>query len=274
MTRQCRSPHVQITKQLTICEAGTLCLSFRSLSLSFPVTHTHFPSHPHIISLLLMSLPDPNNIDTSKMSWLPWDKSDSADELRISLMGSLLGEYMNRWGKEFVVKHFTKITERALVRILLPATATETASSVWSAAIADHPMIGKALLTSALKIKLPEKNTPSSPASSSTTASAPSSSGTDEQQQQRPLRRHRSQRVPDAAAAASHCFYCHKCKRPPAVYRSHVLRDANGIVTCPLLRCYKCPVCHTNGGDYAHTITHCPLYNPAVRAEKLKFSLP
>ena len=63
---------------------------------------------------------------------------------------SQLGEYMTRWGKEFVVQHFTKVTEQALIRIVLPTTKTETASSAWSMAVADHPLVCKDPVTAAL----------------------------------------------------------------------------------------------------------------------------
>ena len=53
---------------------------------------------------------------------------------------------------------------------------------------------------------------------------------------------------------------CHFCKRngeQRGVYLSHNLRGARGVVTCPILRRYKCPICGATGDD-AHTVSYCP----------------
>ena len=45
---------------------------------------------------------------------------------------------------------------------------------------------------------------------------------------------------------------------PEKQYRSHKLRTANGLVSCPVLRTFVCPYCKATG-DYAHTQSYCPL---------------
>ena len=53
------------------------------------------------------------------------------------------------------------------------------------------------------------------------------------------------------------CVFCKNNGELPSVYNSHVLKDADGKVTCPILRKYICPLCGTHG-DTAHTISYCP----------------
>lgn len=54
------------------------------------------------------------------------------------------------------------------------------------------------------------------------------------------------------------CVFCLANGEDEKVYRSHVLKDSDGRVQCPVLRLYTCPVCNYPGGDYAHTIKYCP----------------
>lgn len=49
------------------------------------------------------------------------------------------------------------------------------------------------------------------------------------------------------------CSFCKNNNRPVEVYRSHILKDPEGKVLCPLLRAYDCENCHSGGGDTAHT---------------------
>ncbi|CAC5383367.1 NANOS1 [Mytilus coruscus] len=53
------------------------------------------------------------------------------------------------------------------------------------------------------------------------------------------------------------CVFCKNNKESSPVYNSHVLKDPNGKVLCPVLRKYTCPVCGSNG-DNAHTVKYCP----------------
>lgn len=53
------------------------------------------------------------------------------------------------------------------------------------------------------------------------------------------------------------CVFCKNNEEQPSVYRSHVLKDNAGRVTCPVLRKYTCPKCGAVG-DNAHTIRYCP----------------
>eukprot|EP00092_Neocalanus_flemingeri_P057716 GFUD01068672.1.p1 GENE.GFUD01068672.1~~GFUD01068672.1.p1 ORF type:complete len:264 (+),score=68.54 GFUD01068672.1:71-862(+) len=43
-----------------------------------------------------------------------------------------------------------------------------------------------------------------------------------------------------------------------AQYRSHHLKNSSGLVTCPVLRSFSCPICKATG-DLAHTQRYCPL---------------
>lgn len=53
-----------------------------------------------------------------------------------------------------------------------------------------------------------------------------------------------------------HCVFCMNNKDHERVYSSHNLKDADGKVTCPVLRNYVCPKCGATG-DTAHTISYC-----------------
>ena len=65
------------------------------------------------------------------------------------------------------------------------------------------------------------------------------------------------------------CTLCKRNGEPPEVYTTHILKDLSGIVVCPILRKYKCPICQYPGGDDAHTMRFCPLNpNPEARYSK------
>ena len=53
------------------------------------------------------------------------------------------------------------------------------------------------------------------------------------------------------------CVFCRNNGETESFYTSHYLKDADGKVTCPVLRAYTCPLCGANG-DAAHTIKYCP----------------
>eukprot|EP00092_Neocalanus_flemingeri_P002142 GFUD01002282.1.p1 GENE.GFUD01002282.1~~GFUD01002282.1.p1 ORF type:complete len:266 (+),score=79.79 GFUD01002282.1:343-1140(+) len=54
------------------------------------------------------------------------------------------------------------------------------------------------------------------------------------------------------------CKFCHSNGESEAQYRSHQLKNSSGLVTCPVLRSFSCPICKATG-DFAHTQRYCPL---------------
>jgi protein nanos 1 len=56
----------------------------------------------------------------------------------------------------------------------------------------------------------------------------------------------------------NYCQFCQNNREPEEFYKSHILRDAEGKVVCPVLRAYNCPICNNGGGDKAHTKSYCP----------------
>lgn len=60
------------------------------------------------------------------------------------------------------------------------------------------------------------------------------------------------------------CVFCRNNGESESFYTSHYLKDAEGKVTCPVLRAYTCPLCGANG-DAAHTIKYCPENSQSVK---------
>ena len=66
-----------------------------------------------------------------------------------------------------------------------------------------------------------------------------------------------SVRLPTRPMKQQVCVFCRNNGESESFYTSHCLKDAEGKVTCPVLRAYTCPLCGANG-DLAHTIKYCP----------------
>lgn len=64
------------------------------------------------------------------------------------------------------------------------------------------------------------------------------------------------------------CVFCRNNGESESFYTSHYLKDADGKVTCPVLRAYTCPLCGANG-DSAHTIKYCPENAQSVKNASL-----
>jgi hypothetical protein len=62
------------------------------------------------------------------------------------------------------------------------------------------------------------------------------------------------------------CSFCKNNGEPEHIYRSHMIKDISGRVTCPLLKEYKCPACGESG-ENAHTITYCKKFKAQKRNE-------
>jgi len=53
------------------------------------------------------------------------------------------------------------------------------------------------------------------------------------------------------------CKFCYSNGEAESQYRSHQLKNSSGLVTCPVLRSFVCPICKATG-DFAHTQRYCP----------------
>jgi len=57
---------------------------------------------------------------------------------------------------------------------------------------------------------------------------------------------------------SNYCQFCLSNGESEVQYKSHTMKNAAGLVTCPVLRRYRCNICQATG-DSAHTQRYCPL---------------
>lgn len=60
------------------------------------------------------------------------------------------------------------------------------------------------------------------------------------------------------------CSFCKSNGESASVYTSHVLRNNNNEIECPVLMAYVCPKCGATG-KMAHTIKYCPSLSESER---------
>lgn len=66
------------------------------------------------------------------------------------------------------------------------------------------------------------------------------------------------------------CVFCKNNGENLSVYGTHTLKDQLGMVSCPILQRYTCPVCGASGPT-AHTLRYCP-YNTSYRPSRARNS--
>ncbi|XP_015755666.1 PREDICTED: uncharacterized protein LOC107335194 [Acropora digitifera] len=79
--------------------------------------------------------------------------------------------------------------------------------------------------------------------------------------------RNRKNRESKKNRNANVCVFCRNNGESKKVYSSHVLKDAEGNTTCPILRAYTCPLCKASGNE-SHTIKYCPKNKAASKQQQ------
>ncbi|BFZ04072.1 hypothetical protein BsWGS_07111 [Bradybaena similaris] len=62
------------------------------------------------------------------------------------------------------------------------------------------------------------------------------------------------------------CTFCKSNGEREEFYSSHTCKDRTGVVICPTLRAYICPLCGATGSN-AHTMSYCPLSTTTTRTK-------
>ena len=75
-----------------------------------------------------------------------------------------------------------------------------------------------------------------------------------EQQEQIQIPAYKISRSRRRSPSCVECVFCKNNGLEPELYKSHILKDPEGIIQCKVLRSYNCPICQNGGGDYAHTV--------------------
>ncbi|CAG2176906.1 unnamed protein product [Oppiella nova] len=83
----------------------------------------------------------------------------------------------------------------------------------------------------------------------------------------RPMERYVQPRIRRRMPTLTECVFCKNNNEPEEYYKTHILKDPECRITCPILRAYDCPICHSGGGDRAHTVRYCPQNKAGMQAK-------
>ena len=204
----------------------------------------------------------------SQIIMFPWNDSPSdTTEEKITQIGVELARFMEKFDGDFVMRNFSKITERALVAITFPTPLPAGTASIWSSSAAPSPSIGQLSLAASPDVPLPDPAVQRRPSPSSSTSSSGMESGRRESESSEERCQWRRRGRAAGPAGKKFCVFCKNNAKDPKWYNGHQLYDKDNKVACPNLRRYNCPICNCGGGDYAHTIRHCPQYNSEVHGK-------
>ena len=81
----------------------------------------------------------------------------------------------------------------------------------------------------------------------------------------------RPTRTNKAKSSVRGCVFCLSNGENIQWAKNHSVKNAEGEVTCPVLRNYKCPICGKTGKE-AHTRKYCPSNTDAAGVGKLRTS--
>lgn len=56
------------------------------------------------------------------------------------------------------------------------------------------------------------------------------------------------------ALTSMECVFCKNNGAKKEDYQNHILKDPEGLILCPVLFKYNCPICNNGGGLRAHTV--------------------
>ena len=204
----------------------------------------------------------------------------SPQQHSITEIAILLAQFLERFDQGFVIENMEEIAERTLVALSFSCPLPlDSFSGLWSPTSLDGSTPFDQVSTP-VGWQAP-RSAPDSPVSQTDSGLSQdcevssSSSSTDDavSRSDTPPRRvsgrvgRRVRKASRSTRQTEYCVFCENNGRPESEYRSHALRDQKRVVVCPILRRYNCPICNSGGGDYAHTMRHCPLYDSRIHGK-------